>query len=58
MINTGSSHELCAFILWEAEAERKQLQMENAMLRGEIERLKKGEPALKEAPPPQEKADG
>lgn len=50
-----NGHEICSFILFEAVHANKQLQMENAALRQENERLKAGEPALKAAPKPKKK---
>lgn len=51
------NHELCAFAVWEADVEVQRLRMENQMLRQEVERLKKGEAAIKEVPKPPESAD-
>lgn len=54
----GGGHELCAFSLWEADVEVQRLRIENMALRQEVDRLRKGEAAIKEVPkPPQEKVD-
>lgn len=52
-----NGHEICSFILFEAVHTNKQLQMENAALRQEIERLKAGEPKLKKVPQPKKEAE-
>ena len=37
----NSDHALCAFLLWEEAARRKQLEMQVTALQQELERLKK-----------------
>ena len=42
--NGETGHALCAFMLWEEAARRKQLEMENAALKQELAALKSEKP--------------
>lgn len=48
----GENHAMCAFALWEAEMQVKQLQAENAVLKGELQKAQAGNPK-----PRKEKSD-